>query len=708
MSPAFSAESSVSVENDVDAILLRDPRGAYGSMDDRSRADYQRKIITLAGRSRRSAHETAQVAIDLAVQASVSHGASDRRSHVGYYLIDDGIAELAAALQIKLTWWERSHRRSSSGLLLAYYALIFLICSIYGSGSILLFEFDLPWVALAFLALLMTMYASSIAEHWINMLLPYLLQQPERIPRLDFTAGIPKSFHTLVVVPCLLTSRDGIQKLAQSLEKLRENNPGAGAGYVLLSDFLDAPTEQTGDDGVLLQEACVQISALNERHDGGFVLLHRPRRWNPSEESWIGWERKRGKLEELNAYLLGGTSPFQIMHGDLDIIAGVKYVVTLDDNNSNLTPGSIQELAGAIAHPLNRAVLNEDGSRVVAGYGVLQPRNMLMLAKDSTPSRLELLVHSLIELETSEAFRSNKPAVDIDQDVFRQVSYAGKGIYEIEVFHRLTHGRIVENTVLSHDVLEGGMVRAGCVSDLILLDPLPPTLHSYTRRNHRWFRGDWQLLPWLLPTVRSISGGRVKNSLPLFGRCKIFYNLIRMMLPATTLLCFVIGWATSATPGLWTLYLLAIAWVPAIVGLLLGVARNLRFGRFRGMGRGILSWLSLRPAGLIFAAHEAYTTLDAGARVGYRMLISRRKLLEWTASSVASTRQDPTLIGYLKLMWFSPAFAITVIGFIVKTNPSALPSVIAFSALWLAAPAIAWWWSQTPRDKVYSVQPMQP
>jgi hypothetical protein len=700
-------DSDVAVEgspghgDDVDAILRRDPHGTYPIMDARSRDDYQSRVRMWAQRAHRSADDVAQVAITLATQASQRHGVDDRRAHVGYFLTDNGLGEFAAMLPAKLNWREWLRLRSATGLLFVYCSMIFSICAAYGIGSAWLFDIDLPWFGRASLALVTALYVSYIVQNWVNVLVPRLLL-PRRVPRLDFSDGIPASAQTLVTVPCLLVSRDGMHKLAQTLETLHHDNRGSGAGYALLTDFVDAPDEHASGDDALLQQACAQIDALNQRHGGGFVLLHRPRRWNAAENLWIGWERKRGKLEELNGYLMGGASPFQTMHGDLSKVLGSKYVLTLDEDNADLTPGAVRELAAALAHPLNRAVLGNNGDRVEAGHVVLQPRPMIALPKDTTPSRLEMLVYSMIEIETTKAFRSDQPAINTDQDLFGQVAYGGKGIYDVELFHRLMHGRIAENTILSHDVLEGGMVRAGVVSDIILRENFVPTFYAAAQRTHRWMRGDWQLLPWLWPTVRDASGSRVRNVLPAFGRWKIFYNAMRMLLPVASLVCFVVGWATCATPGWWTLNLLAVAWVPAIVDLLIGVVRNLLALRFRATARGMWAWLSLRSASFIFGVDQAQNAFDAAVRASFRMLVSHRGLLEWTASSVVSRRGTPTLAQYLRMMWISPVFAVITVAFIDRINPMALSSAIPFAVLWISAPFVAWWWSQKPHERVHS------
>ncbi|WP_152249332.1 hypothetical protein [Xanthomonas maliensis] len=662
-------------------------------MDQRTRDDYQARVLAWAQRSGRPPIEVARLTLALALQTSERHGVADRRSHVGYFLTDRGVATLAKELKARLSLQERIQTRTLPGLLLAYCMLALLLCASYGIFSVLTFEIGMAWPGKLLLAIAVTFYANCIIPGWFNMLLSRGLR-PRWMPRMDFSAGLPVSAKTLVAIPCLLTSREGIDRLVQSLEALYQKNRQANAGYALLSDFTDAASQTTDDDAALLDHARARIALMNEQHGGGFVLLHRPRRWNPGEGVWMGWERKRGKLEELNAYLMGAPSPFETMHGDLDKVSGTRYVLTLDDDNADLTAGAVSALVAVLSHPLNRAVFSHDGRRVEAGYTIVQPRGMIALPSDAAPSRLESLLHSTIEIETSDAIRSEQSVVDVDQDVFGQTVYFGKGLYDVEAFHRLTHGLIAENTVLSHDVLEGGIVRTAVATDIVLHETFAPTFYAAVRRTHRWQRGDWQSIRWLFPRIRNASGMRVSNPLSWFGRWKIFHNIVRLLFPFVSLVCFIVGWLTSAVPGLWTLNLLAIAWFPPLVGLTIGVVRNLLSGNLKPMLQGLWSSLGMRSSAFIFGVENAKNSLDAAVRASYRMLVSHRGLLEWTASIIVFKGQGHSLLQYTKLMWVSPVFAALTVALVAYLNPAALSSAIPFALLWTSAPVVAWWWSQ--------------
>jgi hypothetical protein len=698
--------ATTAAEDEVDAILGQDPVQAYARMDPRSRHDYRERIRMWAARARRSGSEVARLAVDLAAQAGERHGMSDRRAHVGYFLTDEGIADFARALKAKLTWREKLRLRRQGTLVFAYCTLASVLCLGVGTASVLLFDIRMPWPGKVLLGLAVALFLSGIIPGWFNMVISRALV-PRWMPRLDFRGGIPESAKTLVVICCLLTSREGIHKLARTLERLHLGNVRTGVGYAMLSDFVDADAADADGDEALLAHARAEISALNERHGSGFALLHRPRRWNPSEGRWIGWERKRGKLEELNAYLAGEASPFQTMHGDLGIVDGVHYVLTLDDDNGNLSPGAVAALAGAMSHPLHRPVLSEDGKRVMAGFVIMLPRTRISLPDDDEASRMEQLLQSTVDIETSGEHYSPEPTVDVDQDVFGETVYLGKGMYDALMFHRLTRGLIAENTVLNHDALESGLLRAGVVSDVMVDETFVSTFFAASRRTHRWQRGDWQQIPWLFPKIRNAAGVRVENTLSLFGRWKLMQNIMRLLFPISAILCFVAGWATSGRPGLWTLSLLAIVWLPPLFGLLLGAIRSVLSMEFGAMLRGLWAAVSMRIGGFIFGVHHARIAFDAVVRASYRMWISHRKMLEWTASIMDTTQRSLTLGQYVRLMWFSPAFAVAVLWFIAHVNPPALSSAIPFAVLWSMAPIVAWWWSQK-QDGERAPSPVSP
>jgi hypothetical protein len=680
---------------EVDEILEQDPARAYALMDPPSRREYRERVTKWSDRVRLPVVKVASVVLELAANGAERYGALDRRAHVGYFLTDDGTVELAKSLKTRLTWWEDLRLRWKGSLVIPYCALIAALCIGFGAASVMFFDIRMALPGRIVLALAVAVFLSVTIQGLCNSLIARALD-PRWMPRLDFRCGIPESAKTLVVIPCLLTSRDGIEQLARTLERIYLRNVRNGVGYAMLSDFVDAGVFNCDSDDILLAHARAQISLLNERHGGSFALLHRSRRWNKAEGCWMGWERKRGKLEELNAYLAGVSSPFHTMHGDLGVVKGARYVLTIDDDNGNLSPGAVASLAGAMAHPLHRPVLSEDCKRVTAGYTILMPLTYLRFRKDSGASRMEQLLRPKVDEMEDAGPCSSESIVDIDQGLFRENLYFGKGIYDAPLFHFLTHGLIAENTILNHDTIESGLVRAALVSDVLLDESFPPTFFAMSRRSHRWQRGDWQQIPWLFWNIRNAAGVRVKNTLSTFARWKIMQNIIRLLFPIAAILCFVLGWVAADKPGLWTLSFLAVVWTPALIRLLIAAWHGFRAGRFVSTVVGMSSELAMRFSGFVFGVHNAYIALDAILRASFRMSVSRSKLLEWTASIIDGNRCAPTLRQSVTHMWHSPAFAVIAVWFISQVNPPALPSALPLAGMWLAAPVLAWWWSQTP------------
>ncbi|QDS16152.1 hypothetical protein [Xanthomonas arboricola] len=678
---------------DVERILWRDPSGVFCKMDARSQADYRWLVDRWSARSGLSPCAIANLALELAQRNCLLAGVADRRSHIGYYFTGKGLLALSAQAQLRLSWREQIRHEQPSWLLPAYTGLIAAIAVIYALALIGSFSFALSSAWTVVLGVAVAIYGFCLLPSWIVGLL-YSQFEPYPLPRLDFSAGIGEDHKTLVVVPCLLSSTDVVRRLGETLEGLHIDNRGCGASFALLSDFVDAHSQLMDDDEILIQEAMGQIDRLNAHYGGGFVLLHRPRRWNPGEGCWMGWERKRGKLEELNALLVepNAADAFQLIHGDTGKLSGVQFVVTLDEDDTQLAPGSIEKLASSLAHPLNRPELSEQRDAVVAGYGVLQPRPMLALPKGCAPNRLELLVNMLVDMAAGPP-RVDRAPHNLDQDMFGEVSYIGKGIYDVHVFHRLLGGRIAENSILSHDLLEGAFVRSACVGDVILPVSLL-TYHANSQRNHRWMRGDWQLLPWLFGVARAPRGERV--AAPPFARWKIGQNAVRMLLPAAALVCLVLGWMTCATPVYWTLAVLATAWAPSLVEIVYVLLKRFRLGNLLSMCRWIGTWVLMKSAGLIFLIHEAQVLLDAIVRASFRMIVSKRKMLEWRASSSLTSQGSPGLLAYYRSMGLSPLLALAIASAVRVLNPNALPAAVPFVITWLFAPLIVWWLSQTP------------
>lgn len=681
----------------VEAILRQDPGGQYGAMTFATRDWYRHVIERLARRTRREEPDVAQLAIGLAQAASptVSGG---RQAHIGYYLIDRGLAQLEQQIGYRASLGEwavrllRTHPKFTlvggigAGLFVALWAAFAL------AGA--------PARSAVALVLLFTLLpALDIAISAFNQLVTAFLP-PRLLPKLELRDydSLPPEFRTIVVLPILVDRLAPAQDALENLETQFLANRSGRLHFALLTDFTDAPTATTPDDAAVLAALVDGITELNRRYapetTDAFYLFHRSRRWNPTQGAWMGWERKRGKLAELNRFLLGeGSQAFSTIVGNVASLQTVRFVITLD-SDTVLPPDGAALLIGALGHPLNRASYDPALGAVTEGYGILQPRVGVSL-----PSAFR---------SRFSAVHSGHPGVDpyttavsdVYQDLFGEGSFTGKGIYEVAVFEQATHGRFPENTLLSHDLIEGSYARAGLVTDITVYDDYPTRYLSFTRRKHRWIRGDWQLLRWL---GRWVPGpdGLERNRLSLLSRWKLIDNLRRSTVELAQLLLLLAGWLLlPGDPIRWTaLGLCAIA-APWIIAVLLAVPRPPRDKSWRAyyvtVGHDAVT--SARQAGLalITLPHQAMMALDAIVRTLWRLAVTRRRLLEWqTASQVEQSTAGGAagMLQMVRLGWLVPgALGLAALARVVthgtlsgRLTMSAAPVII----LWLLAPAMA-------------------
>ncbi|HEX2612978.1 MAG TPA: glucoamylase family protein, partial [Fibrobacteria bacterium] len=684
--------------SEVERILREDPPGVYARMDFATRDRYRHAVEGISRHGPRSETEVARMAVDKASACFSSSAAcegypEDRAAHVGFYLIDKGLPRLEKAARVRLPWreaLERAVRRYP----LSFYAggITFLtVASLLaflfwegrlGAGRGLLLFFGLPF-ALA---------ASQTAVGLMN-LLSTLLVRPVLLPRLDYAAGIPPESRTMVVVPAMLTSDEAVDGLVERLEIHYLANRDAGLHFALLTDFPDAPHEVMPDDGALSARARAAIETLNARYsgpDGGrFFLFHRPRRWNAGEDRWMGHERKRGKLMDFTGLLRGkGRECFSEIVGDMSVLPEVRYVITLDAD-TQIPRDAARQLAGTMAHPLNRPVFDAAKGIVREGYGVLQPRLGVSLpsAGDSW----------FIRLFAGEAGIDpyTRAVSDVYQDVFGQGSFVGKGIYDVDAFERALTGRFPENTVLSHDLLEACHVRSALVSDVEFFEEHPSRYNVDVDRRHRWIRGDWQVARWLLRRVRSAGAGKTLNPLSALSRWKIFDNLRRSLVPSALMVLLVAGWARL--PGsAWnaTLGVLALLALPgfsaALIDLLRKPAHLPMILHLRGAGEAYARQFGQILLGLAFLPYDAFVSLDAITRTLFRMLVTRRKLLEWRPSREAERAIRTDLPTFFGTMWFAPGMALACGLLLAWREPAKLSQVFAVLAMWAVAPWGAW------------------
>ena len=697
----------------VEQKLREDPGGVYGRMNFATRDRYRHAVEKTAKASQLSEGEVARKAVQLAHAAAagaMAKGATrggadgDRTAHVGYYLIDKGLPQLYRAAEARLSIAAALQRAACRVPLLLYLGMIALLTLIFGWNLVEKARAGGQdgWM-LALVAILVVLCTSRLAIALVNWVAT-LLAAPRPLPRLDFSMGIPPDCRTLVVVPAMLTGAQNIEDLIEALEVRFLANRDDHLQFGLLTDFADAQQETLPQDAPLLLLAKNRIEELNEKYRSSlspaegdaFFLFHRPRRWNPQEKLWMGYERKRGKLAELNALLRGGAGDsFALVVGTTRVLSSVKYVITLD-TDTQLPRDSARQFAGAMAHPLNRPQFDEERQRVSAGYGILQPRAAVSLP-GSNRSRYARMFGSEPGIDPY-----TRAVSDVYQDLFGEGSFIGKGIYDVDAFEQSLKGRLPENRILSHDLLEGCYARAGLLSDVMLYEEYPSAYAADVSRRHRWIRGDWQIASWLLPRVPADSAGatagRRQNPLSALSQWKILDNLRRSLVPAALLLLLLLGWSILSPAWYWTLVVIGIILVPPLIASMLELVRKpdeVPPGQhFAATLRSALGQFEQALLALACLPHEAYFSLDAILRTNWRLWVTRKRLLEWTSS--CSLERDPHsgLVASYQSMWIAPAVAIAAAGYLTAWTPATLAVAGPILFLWFASPVIAWWISR--------------
>jgi cyclic beta-1,2-glucan synthetase len=680
----------------VEQILREDPGGVYGKMDFGTRDRYRHVVEKIAKSSRLSEAEVAGKAIQLAREGSGKQGGDDREAHVGFFLVDQGLPQLERTAEVRLSPAGIVQRMSSRFPLLLYLGMILLMTAIL-TGSLLAEAHarGYPGWLLALIGTLSLLCASQLAVALVNWVAT-LLMTPRPLPRMDFSGGIPPESRALVVIPSLLMSAQNIEDLAEALEVRFLGNRDENLHFGLLTDFRDAPEEALPEDEQLLQLAQKRIEDLNLKYPGAkndtFFLFHRSRRRNPRERVWMGYERKRGKIEDLNALLRGRPGDrFSLVVGETSVLSNVKYVITLD-TDTQLPRDAAWQFVGAMAHPLNRARYDVDKQRVSEGYGILQPRVAVSLP-GANRSRYAQLCGSEPGIDPY-----TRAVSDVYQDVFGEGSFIGKGIYDVDTFERVLNGRFPENRILSHDLVEGCYARAGLLSDVQLYEEYPSRYSEDVNRRHRWIRGDWQIARWALPGVPGAGARRRENPLSPLSRWKIFDNLRRSLVPAALTLLLLLGWTMLSPAWLWSLVVIGTILIPPWIASFLETFQ--KAGDVR-LSQHLAS--AVRSAGrhstqavftLACLPYEAFFSLDAILRTAWRMLFTHRKLLEWSPSNDPGRNRRTDLVSSFRTMWIGPVVAVSTLLYLTLSRPAVLGVVGPILALWFASPVIAWWISR--------------
>ena len=683
--------------------LREDPAHAYAAMDYESREVYRLEVARIARHSPLNEVKVAQAALELA-QAAVTNPeeyprTTMRRSHVGYYLVGPGVTELERRVSFEPTVPERVRAA------MRQYPDDFYIGGILVLGLLIMAAIIAPQVpaysplgrlALAFLLLLLP--ASQGAVELVNNTIAALFK-PQPFPKLDFSEGIPETCKTIVAVPTLLLNEAQVRGLVEDLEVRSLANQDANISYALLTDLPDSVEKPSDhDSNPLVMLAASMIEHLNEKYAGetcgGFFMLHRHRTFNPRQGVWMGWERKRGKLMDLNRLIVGGMDAFPIKAGNLSALNGARYVLTLD-SDTKLPRDSVRRMVGAIAHPLNQAILDPRSKVVTQGYGLLQPR-VSVTVQSVARSRLA----SLYSGETG--FDIYTRAVsDVYQDLYGEGIFTGKGLYEIAVLHEALEHRFPQNFLLSHDLIEGAYGRVGLLTDVEVMDDYPSHYSAQNRRKHRWVRGDWQILRWLLDRVPNDKRQLVRNPISTISRWKILDNLRRSMVEPATFVLLVAGWLwLPGTARYWTIATLLVCFVPALIQTLFSVVRAAvaeQRGYVRIAMRNALDNLLITCLNFVFLAHQTLLMADAIFRSLIRSFVTGRRLLEWeTAAEAESGAQRQTPVEMTMRM--VPLLCVAVALLVWAVRPLSLPWALPILFLWAMTQPITRWLNRPTHD----------
>jgi cyclic beta-1,2-glucan synthetase len=669
----------------VEQTLKKDPSGIYPEMDFTTRDRYRQVIEELSLRSKRDENAVARIVVGMTQEMATTTEPIESLPHVGYFLNGAGRKKLLKQLgcndsiHCRFTTWVKEHH---TPLYLYGVSLLTL------SSLVCFWIFVLPGVekSLALSLLLLSLLpVSQLSVLVLNYLVVRLLPT-NPLPKMDFLqSGIKDEFKTLVVVPTLLLSSESIKADLEKLEIRYMSNRDNNLLFSLFSDYTDSTLQSEESDLPLLQEMVDGVRRLNNLYGEIFVLFHRDRSWCESEQKYIGWERKRGKLEQLNALLDGARPDYAeqlIQVGLPEQLEGVRFVITLD-SDTQLPHGSARRMIETLAHPMNRPRFDEKGMLVAGTYTIIQPR-----VTSSLPST-NVSTFSRLFSESIGVDPYNRVVSDVYQDLTGEGSYHGKGIYDVKAFHRLLTNRFPEDLILSHDLIEGAHVRVGLATDIELYDEFPPDYISYIGRMHRWVRGDWQIAIWALPWVPLAGGGWGQNPLSWFSRWKVFDNLRRSLVPVSMVLLLVYSWMANSRTSTVSLVLvgLCLFWPMVIRVTELFTTRNgfknLSTTQFRRDTVRTLAEIALLP-------HLALVTLGAIVRVFYRLLISHRHLLEWTSSQVAhfgAKVQRKVLISLLLLVSFLASFVWLQS---YRRQPDCFELSTPFIILWIISPVVGW------------------
>ncbi|TVR79983.1 MAG: glycosyltransferase 36 [Chitinophagaceae bacterium] len=692
----------------IDDILKQDPSGHYSMMSFHTRDSYRRIVEKVSRHSKFSETAVSNIALELSKEQFVNAAENADNSifdknkvkqHIGYFLIGDGYTELIKKTGYTAPLRERIHRAFESHFSLYLITLFFFTIGFLGALWLATGAISYSLTAMIAVILIAFFPALDLSITVVNRFFAFFLP-PRVLPKMDYKDRIPKYSRTLVVVPTMLSSPEDALRQIENIEIHSLANPDPGLQFAILSDFGDATEKQLESDDAIIKTAQNLIKELNEkyssRYGDRFFMLHRERLWNKSENAWMGWERKRGKLEELNNLICDPTSEtsYRFIAGDFLTSVStdpVQFVITLDAD-TKLPPGAAKKLISTIAHPLNRAIYDDDKKRITKGYSIIQPR-ISFSPESAKKTWFSKIFSGNVGIDPYSAAVS-----DIYQDLTGEAIFTGKGIYDVRAFHCVLYNRFPENRILSHDLIESTYLRAGLATDIELFDDYPSTYVNFTKRNHRWTRGDWQIASWLFPIVPGQKGSN-RNPINLLSKWKIFDNLRRSLNFLFLTIFFIAGLFWMPGSGwIWVLAAFGILAFPTYVSLssdLLNRPARVRWKLHMVKVRDNLKINTVQAIStVIILPHQAFIQLDAVCRTLYRLIISKKWLLEWSTASQTEQISPNSLSAYLRMMLLPVLLGVSIFIIAIVKVPVYLWIVTPFFLLWSGSPLYVWFISQ--------------
>jgi Cellobiose phosphorylase len=663
----------------VEKVLRQDPSRIYENMDFKSRDYYRHRLEKLSKYVNVPESFIAKKAIECAEEALENEESKEYEKHVGYYIIDDGVECLKSKINFNKKGVSGITSAFIKGNVNLYIGTIILatiiLMSLITGISFISDSNPIMWKYIV-VELMLIIPCSEIIISIFNWSMNRLID-PRFIPKIEFRNGITDEFSTVVVIPTLINNEKRVKDLVDDMEVYYLANKENNIYFALLGDFKDSNQEHEEDDAPIVEIALKLIANLNKKYCKDtkeiFYFFCRHRQFNLKEGIWLGWERKRGKLEEFNALLRGDkNTSYDVVSRNIKNLYGVKYVITLDAD-TQLPMGSAKKLIGAMSHMLNRPYVDMERKVVLRGHGLMQPRVSV-----GNLSANKTMFSKIFSGETGMDMYTTAVS-DVYEDLFDEGIFTGKGIYDIDVFNNILKGEIQENTVLSHDLLEGSYIRAALVTDIELIDGYPAYYNSSSKRLHRWVRGDWQLLPWLFK----------KTPLNMLSNWKIFDNLRRSLLSPSIMFLTIVSLCIFFNPDKW----LVVSFIALLCPILFDVSeavvspiKGISLSGKINSGKNVIEQFFLIFS---FLPYQSYLMLDAIITTLYRLLISKKNLLQWQTAADVEASSGRELKDSIQSMWIGSAISV-LIGVLsfrnsVETGLLMVPScVIWFFSPWTA------------------------